>query len=179
MIEERYVLKICIRRLINKIQLLIIIILLGMISIKLNPDLKVKFKEIIYENNFNIMTNKKIYEKYFGNILSSNKSTVQMVSSEKIAYKKIEKYKNGAKLIVSTNYSIPVLESGVVTYLKDKTIIIEQVNGIQTYYSNIVTDNIKLYDYLEKGKILGQANGNEVYLEFKKDGKYLDYQKYL
>ena len=102
-----------------------------------------------------------------------------MVSDEKLAYKKLKKNKSGVKLIVDSNYTVPSLESGVVTYLKDKTIVIEQVNGIQVYYHNIIPNQIKLYDYLEKGSILGAVDGNELDIELKKDGKYLDYQKYL
>ena len=59
------------------------------------------------------------------------------------------------------------------------TIIIEQVDGIDTYYSNINYSNIKLYDYVEKGEALGEAINDNLYLKFEKDGKSLDYKKYL
>lgn len=180
MIEKRYVLKKSIRRFISKIMILIIIILIGMIAVKTNPNLKEKLKELIYENNFKIIDNRKLYKKYIGNILANNYSSeAKMVSDEKLAYKKLKKNKSGVKLIVDSNYTVPSLESGVVTYLKDKTIVIEQVNGIQVYYHNIIPNQIKLYDYLEKGSILGAVDGNELDIELKKDGKYLDYQKYL
>ena len=178
MIEKRYVLKKSIRKFINKVLILIIIILIGMISIKTNPGLKDKLKETIYENNFKIINNREIYEKYFGNILTKHSKT-KMVSNEKITYKEIEKYQNGAKLLVDDNYLVPAIESGVVTYIKDKTIIIDQVNGIEVCYKNISNTSLKLYDYVENGNTIGEVTGNKLYLEFKKDGKYLDYKKYL
>ena len=50
---------------------------------------------------------------------------------------------------------VPVIESGVVVFIGEKegygnTIIVEQVNGVDVYYSNINPSNIKLYDYIEK-----------------------------
>ena len=54
-----------------------------------------------------------------------------------------------------------------------------EVNGINTEYSNINASNYKLYDYVEKGKLLGEVDGNKLYLSFEKEGKYLDYKKYI
>lgn len=180
MIEKRYVLKKSIRKTINRLMLMIIILLIGMIAVKTNPDLKSKFKDIIYNTNIDFIKNQKIYDKYFGNILTKNNSNnTAMVASEKLNYKKEEKYKDGVKLIVEDNYSVPILESGVVTYIKDNIIVVEQVDGIQAYYSNISNTNLKVYDYVEKGNILGEVKENSLYLKFKKNGKYLDYKKYI
>ena len=79
---------------------------------------------------------------------------------------------------------VPTIESGIVVFIGEKekigkTIIIEQVNGIDTFYSNINFNNLKLYDYVEKGELLGEVKNNELYLTFQKDGKYLDYKKYV
>lgn len=180
MIEKRYVLKKSIKKIINKLMIMTIIVLSGMILVKINPELKEQIKRIVYDNNFKLIENKKLYEKYFGDILSKKYSNNnEMVSMEKLNYKKYEKYKEGVKLTVTNNYSVPVLESGVITYINNDTILIEQVNGIKVSYSNISLSNIKLYDYLEKGSILGEVKGNELYLKFQKDGKYLDYKKYI
>ena len=79
---------------------------------------------------------------------------------------------------------VPSIESGIVVFMGEKegygnTIIIEQVNGVDVYYSNINPSNIKLYDYIEKGKLLGEVKDNKLYMVFQKDGKYLDYKKYI
>ena len=39
--------------------------------------------------------------------------------------------------------------------------------------------NLKLYDYIEKGELLGEAKDGKVYLVFSKEGKYLDYKNYI
>ena len=36
-----------------------------------------------------------------------------------------------------------------------------------------------MYDYLKTGDILGEANGTKMYLVFTKEGKTLDYKKYI
>ena len=79
---------------------------------------------------------------------------------------------------------VPTIESGIVVFIGEKenlgtTVIIEQVDGIDTFYSNININNIKLYDYIEKGELLGETKGNDLYLFFQKNGEYLDYQKYI
>ena len=79
---------------------------------------------------------------------------------------------------------VPAIESGIVVFIGEKekignTIIIEQVNGIDTFYSNININNLKLYDYVEKGELLGEVKNNELFLTFQKNGKYLDYKKYV
>lgn len=50
---------------------------------------------------------------------------------------------------------VPTLESGIVVYIGEKedygtTVIIDQIDGVEVYYSNITVENLKLYDYVEK-----------------------------
>ena len=185
-IEKKLVLKKSIKQKINKLLYTIIIFLIGMIATKNNPNLKETIKTNVYEKSFPFQKIKKQYEKYFGNILSVEKNIkeTETVFNERLSYKKIEKYQNGAKLKVINNYMVPTIESGIVVFIGEKekigkTIIIEQVNGIDTFYSNINFNNLKLYDYVEKGELLGEVKNNELYLTFQKDGKYLDYKKYV
>lgn len=185
-VEEKLVLKRNVKKVIKKIMLTIIIFLIGMITVKANPNLKKSLTENIYEKNFKFTKTKKFYEKYFGNILSLEKvvKKEQPVFSEKLAFSKKEAYEKGVKLKVSNNYMVPALESGIVVFMGEKenygqTIIIEQVDGIDTFYSNINYNNIKLYDYIEKGELLGETKGNNLFLSFQKNGEFLDYQKYI
>ena len=53
------------------------------------------------------------------------------------------------------------------------------MDGIDTYYSNVNTNNYKLYDYIEKGQVLGETASTELYLSFEKSGEKLDYKKYI
>ena len=184
-VEKRLVLKKSIKKQLSKFLLTILLFLTGMIFLKQNPTEKDKLREIIYEKSLPFASVKKQYEKYFGEILSVDKKSTEIVPvlKEKLAFQKVEPYKNGAKLSVSNNYMVPILESGVVIYIGEKealghTIIVEQTNGIDTYYSNISSD-IKLYDYVEKGEIIGEAINNRLFLIFQKDGEYLDYKEYI
>ena len=36
-----------------------------------------------------------------------------------------------------------------------------------------------MYDYVSKGSFIGEVNGDNLYLVFQKDGKFLDYKKYV
>ena len=77
---------------------------------------------------------------------------------------------------------VPIIESGVVVFIGEKenygnTVIIEQVDGVETIYGNVNINTIKIYDYVEKGELLGEVNGNKLYLSFQKDGEYLDYKE--
>ena len=185
-IKTKLVLKKRIKKLLTKSLLTIIILLIGLISIKQNPNLKTIIKENLYEKSFHFTPTKKIYEKYFGNILSIDKikKDTSPVFNEKLTYSKIEKYEQGVKLAVTNNYLVPAIESGVVVFIGEKekygsTIIIEQVDGVNTLYANVKIDNIILYDYIEKGELLGEVHNNKLYLVFQKNGKYLNYQEYI
>lgn len=185
-IKEKLVLKKSIRNVLNKVLITIIIFLIGMIAVKKNPTLKSQIKENVYEKSFKFTKSKKLYEKYFGNILSLDKviKEEQPVFNEKLSFEKSESYKNGVKLKVATNYMVPTLESGIVVFIGEKenygnTVIIEQIDGIDTYYANISVNNLKLYDYIEKGELIGETKGDNLYLVFQKNGEYLDYKKYI
>ena len=185
-IEERLVLKKSIKNALSKFLVSIIVFLIGMILVKQN----VKFKSIIetklYTESFPFQKAKSLYEKYLGNILSVEKKLKkeEAVFNEQLSFNKESKFYDGVKLEVTDNYMVPVLESGVVVFIgeKDKyknTIIVEQVNGVDTFYGNVNASKIKLYDYVEKGELLGEVNNNELYLVFQKEGKYLDYKEYI
>ena len=108
----------------------------------------------------------------------------KQVFQEELTYQKSKSYLDGVKLQVNDNYMVPALESGIVIFMGEKegygnTIVIEQIDGIDVYYSNISSDGIKLYEYVEKGKLLGEAEDNQLYLVFQKDGSFLDYKKYI
>ena len=179
--KERLVLRKEIKKILNKLLLSIIIFLIGMILVKTKPNLKEVLKTKLYEESLPFQKLKNTYNKYVGKIIKVEKT--KPVFNETLEYNNISNYKDGVKLKVSDNYMVPVLESGVVVFIGEKenyknTIIIEQVDGVDVFYGNIKNNNIKLYDYVEKGELLGETN-NELYLVFQKDGAYIDYKKYI
>ena len=59
------------------------------------------------------------------------------------------------------------------------TIIVQQSDGIDTWYGNLSNINLKLYDYIEDNSIIGEAKNNELYLMFQKDGVDVSYKDVL
>jgi stage IV sporulation protein FA len=167
---------------INKFMFVILITIITLILLKSNPTLKEKFYRYVYDNNISFVNINNLYKKYFGDVLPSNKEKTKQVFDEKINYSKSLKYKDGVKLDVGPNYLVPALNSGMVIYIGNKdeygsTVVIEQTDGVEVWYSNVKT-NLKMYDYIEKGTNVGEAD-NTLYLVFKKDGAILNYEDYI
>lgn len=172
---------------ISKTLVLVCLTLVTLITLKANPKFQKTFYQYVFEENITFAKINKWYESKFGSAIPfSNiiKEKTKTVFNEKLEYKEASKYEDGVKLIVDNNYLIPVIESGIVVFIGDKdnyknTIIIQQINGIDVWYSNVTSTNLKLYDYVEKGSLIGETINNELVLIFKKDGKVIDYQEYI
>ena len=183
-IVEKKVLKKKVRIFVNKFLLMVIVYLLGMITVKVNPDLQPKIKEKVYENSFSFTKIRNLYQKYFGKLVPDNspEKTVA-VFGETIQYLRKEEVEGGVKLIVDEHYSVPLIESGLIVYVGEKngmnTIIVDQVDGVSVTYQNVNLKDYKLYDYLEKGQIVGNVVANELYLFFQKEGEEVSYQEYI
>ena len=185
-IKQRYVLKKKAKILLSKFLISVIIFLVALICIKKDISLKKVIKENVFEKTIKFNKTREIYDKFFGKYLSverNNKET-ESVFNEKINFIKEEKYLNGVKLTVDNNYLVPVLESGVIIYIGDKenlgnTIVVEQINGVETLYSNVDSTNYKLYDYVEKGELIGEVLNKKLILQFQKNGEYLDYKEFV
>lgn len=163
-----------------------IILLVCLCIIKVNPGFKLWINKNVYQTNFSFAKIDKLYNQYFGSILPLPNLTpdTAMVFNEKLTYKSKEDYNQGVKLVVNNNYLVPILESGIIVFSGNKdnygnTIIVQQVNGIDLWYVGVENSNYKIYDYVEKGKLLGEAISNEIYLYFQKAGEFLDYKEYL
>lgn len=172
---------------ITKLLITVVITLVALIALKSNTKLKTVFYKQVYDTNFSFASINNLYQKYFGSPIPFKnlvKDPVKTVFDEKLNYKEISLYKDGAKLTVAKNYLVPILESGMVVFIGEKegyghTIIIQQVNGVDTWYGNVTNDNVKLYDYVSKGSLLAEAKEDTLYMVFQKEGKKLDYKKYL
>ena len=127
---------------------------------------------------------KKIYNKYLGGILPIKKEiNTEKVFNESLKYNNSSLYLDGVKLEVDDNYLVPSLSEGMVVFIGEKdgygkTIIIEDLDGIYNWYGNIESSSLKLYDYVEKGSLVGEVN-KYLYLVFSKGDKYLNYEKYI
>lgn len=185
-VKKRLVLKKSVSIFLSKLLIIVIIFLIGLILVKQNPTIKKHIKEGIYENSFKFTKINQLYKNYFGDLIPLDNliSKTQPVFNEQLLYTSTSDYKEGVKLVVTNNYMVPNLETGIVVFIGEKegygqSIIIEQIDGIEVLYSNITPNNLKLYDYVEKGKLLGEVNTDKLYLAFYKDGVYLDYKDYI
>lgn len=169
------------------VKFFIIFLLFIFMSILVNNDIKVKniIYSKVYNNNFSFAQFKNIYNKYIGNIIPfQNIFKTKKVFNEKLEYMNLSKYNNGVKLTLKDGYAIPAIKSGIVIFVgnkKDlgKTVIINQSDGIDVWYSNLSNTTMKLYDYVEDNSIVGEAKNNTLYLNFKKDGIDVDYKNIL
>ena len=163
--------------------LISVILFLTIISItNFKSDYRKLFKKIALDRNlsFNKITN--TYNKYFGKIIPLKEETEEMVFDEKITYKDIKEENNVYTLKVNKNYLVPVINSGLVVFIGEKdnlgnTVIIQGIDNIDYWYSNVTNLNVKLYDYVSKGSMLGNAIDNNIKLTFIKDGKNLKYEE--
>ena len=164
-----------------KTSIVVVITLIILISIKTNNKIKNYIYDHVYNDSISFAYINKVYKKYFGNNdLLESKITTKPVFNEKLIYDSKEKYKDGLKIVVNDNYLVPSLEEGLVIFTGTKdgygnVVIISQVDGVDVWYGNLNNINVKLYDYINKGSLIGNCN-DYLYLVFKKDGKILNYE---
>ncbi len=179
-------LKKSVRNFISRVMITIILFLVALILVRDNKEFKKLVIDNIYNKSFKFTEAKKVYEKYFGKVLSVDKIVPEegQVFNEKINYKKSNVYKDGVELEVQKEYLVPALESGIVVFMGEKeeygtTVIIQQINGVDVWYANMDAKDIKMYDYVKKGTLIGQTKSKKLYLVFQKEGKYLSYKEYI
>ena len=167
-----------------KFLLLVVLTILSIILLK-NEQFKINFYKYVYRDNISFAKINKWYENKFGSALPFSKyfEEVTPVFNEKLNYTEKNKYKDGVSLVVEEDYLVPAIDSGIVIFIGEKegygnTIIIQQENGIDVWYSNLKEINLKLYDYIKEGNLIGASNNN-LYLVFTKDGEVVDYQEYI
>ena len=164
----------------------VIVFLTILIICNLSNKFKSLLKTELLEKNYNFAKLNSLYKKYISNInpIKKKEENTSLVSSvHGLNYTKSEKYLDGVKLSVDNEYPVKMMESGLVVFVGEKegygsSIVVKQSNGIDVIYGNIENTDIKVYDYVEKGTIIGTAN-DYLYLVFQKEGEVLDYQKYI
>ena len=168
------------------VKTLIVLLLFVSLAIccKRSEFLKEKITDYLYSDDISFTKIKNIYDKYLGGILPIKKEVnTEKVFNENLKYSSSSVYLDGVKLEVTSNYLVPSLREGMVVFIGNKegygnTVIIEDLDGIYNWYGNIDNTSLKLYDYVDKGTLVGEVN-NTLYLVFSKGDKYLNYEEYL
>lgn len=169
-----------------KTLIVVVLFLASLIYIKQSNKNKNNFKNVVYNNSLSFAKIYNVYKKYLGDVIPFKnifKDNTKLVSSEKLTYKSITKKDNGYLLSISNNYTVSSITSGIVIEnRKDSNYInmitVQDKNGLNITYGILNDINVKLYDYIEKGEIIGVAS-DKLYLSFKKDNKYLSYEEVL
>lgn len=171
----------------SKILITVIITMLILIGVKSSTKFKTMIYKNVYDTNISFASINNLYQKYFGSPIPFKnllKDKTKPVFKENLSYNSKESYNDGVKLLVNDNYLVPLIDTGLVVFVGEKdgygnTIIVNQVNGIDVWYGNLNKINVNLYDYIEKGTLLGEVKNNELYLLYKKNGETLNYEEYL
>ncbi len=169
-------------RMFTKVLLSVILVLSCTIYMKLSEENKEFFKKNIFESNLAFTKVNSWYHDTFGNILPTvTEPKEEMVSGTDVISK--EKYLDGYKVEVSKGTPIKSLAGGLFVYMGEKegygnTYIIQGVDGVDIWYGGITDTNLKLYDYIDAGTILGVSSEDVYYLAFQKNGEFLSYEDY-
>ena len=169
-----------------KTMLSTILFLLYLVGVKKINNFDTFIYENIYNRSISFAAINRWYTEKFGNLFPINifSENAIEVFDEKLIYSNYETYKDGIKLTVEKGYLVPFIDDGIVIfkgYKKDygNVIIVENSDGVDIWYCNIINDNIGLYEYIKKGDYIGEANNNELILAFFKNGEIEDYKKYI
>ncbi len=170
---------------INKFLFTVLLTVIALIVLKANSKFKTTFYKYVYEDNISFAEVNKLYKKYFGSQIpfSDMFKETKTVFNEKLKYNNKKEYKEGVELEVDNSYLVPAIEEGMVVFVGDKenygkTVIVSGTNGVDIWYSNI-NSNVKLYDYIEKNFLIGEAIDKKIYLVFKKDKEILKHEDYI
>lgn len=169
----------------NRLLITGLLTVICLIVLKKDVSLKQFFYDKFLSTNFNFSYVNNLYQKYFGSSVPFGNlfHDTQSVFNEKLSYDSYDTYLDGVSLNVDDNYLVPALDSGLVIFMGDKdgygkTVIIQQSNGIDVWYGNLSDISVKMYAYVSAGDFIGGCDKN-LYLVFKKDGKVLDFKKYI
>ncbi len=169
-----------------KVLIVILLILCSMIYIKNSEENKNKFEKVVYNNSLSFAKIYGIYKKYLGDVIpfkNMYKDNTKLVNDNKLSYYNIAKENDGYVLEVDYEYALNAIKKGIVIKIEKDDVYLNKVtiqdeNGINVTYGYLNNVSVKLYDYVEEGKIIGNCN-NKLYLLIESNGKYLSYEEYL
>ena len=172
------------KNLISRVLITVIFVLGSIIFTNVSDDNKALYQKYVLEDSLEFTKINELYQSIFGDVDITKKDNPDSeVVFGDVTYTNIEPFKNGVKLTVDMNEAISVITSGIVVFIGEKedlgnTIIIQGNDGVDIWYSNITENDIKVYDYVEAGSILGSSNSENIYITINKDGEFINYEEY-
>lgn len=172
------------KNLISRVLITVIFVLGSIIFTNISEDNKALYQKYVLEDSLEFTKINELYQSIFGDVDIAKKDypDSEVVFGD-VTYTNIEPFKNGVKLTVGMNEVVNVITSGIVVFIGEKddlgnTVIIQGNDGVDIWYSNITENDIKVYDYVEAGSILGSSNSEDIYLTINKDGEFINYEEY-
>ena len=172
------------KNLISRVLITVIFVLGSIIFTNVSDDNKALYQKYVLEDSLEFTKINELYQRIFGDVDITKKDNPDSeVVFGDVTYTNIEPFKNGVKLTVYMKEAIIVIASGIVFFIGEKedlgnTIIIQGNDGVDIWYSNITENDIKVYDYVEAGNILGSSNSENIYITINKDGEFINYEEY-
>ena len=173
-----------ISKFITKVLLSTSLILIVVIIKTYDSNLFKKIKDNIFNKSISFTKINKLSEKILGKDIIYSKNKSDMVSQNTTFNNSIEEYFEGEKIKVDDKMPIGLLTSGIVVYIGEKehfnsTVIVQGIDGYNIWYANIENTNVKLYSYLEKNELIGNAKDSFIYLLIEKDDNIIKYEDYI
>lgn len=161
----------------------VILVLLCAIFTNISDANLLTFKNSFFNDTLAFTKINTLYTKYFGSIIPEKVTPTIPVSVSDKNYKTIEK-EGDSYLLSLTGTTYNFLESGVVVFLGEKegfgkTMIVQGIDGVDIWYSNLSNLNATMYDYVEKNNLVGEFNEQKAILTFVENGEYISYEKYI
>ncbi len=168
----------------SKILLSIIFILISCIYIHLNQENHDLYKKTIFADNLTFAKINNWYHKTFGSFLPTMTTLEDQTVMKTSPLLSKEPYLDGYKIYTSKGSPIEAVQSGILVFLENKdgygkTAIVQGIDGVDIWYGNLTDVNVKLYEYIEKGTILGNSEADYFYQVFYKEGQKMDYEQYF
>ena len=159
-----------IKRLFSKLFTILIFTMLVIIISNYSPS----FRNFVVNDVLNSTMDFSKFNKLLNKTTNVFKSNNDLVVSSEVKSNSSE-YLDGVKYKVENGSDITLKDSGIVTFIGKKkgynnTVIVQQSNGYYAWYGNI-KESIKLYDYVEKGSVIGSSLSDEYYYALFKDDK--------
>ena len=161
----------------------IILVLLCAIFVNISDANLLTFKNYFFNETLSFSKMNELYSKYFGPIVKEKINTPIPVFENTKNYKNITQENDSFKVEL-TNNIFSFLQSGVVVFLGEKegfgkTMIVQGIDGVDIWYSNLENYTVTIYDYVEKENIVGEFKDKEAILTFIEDGNYISYENYI
>ena len=175
------------KKLLSRVLISFIIVLISIIYTKYSTENLLMYKKYVLNNTWSFAKLNAFYQKYLGGVLPFDnivKDNSIPVFNETLNFKSRTEYFDGIALEVGLSYLLPALKSGIIVFLGEKddygyTVIVQGSDGVDIWYGNITPTDLKLYDYIEKGSLIGESLTDNIYLVMQKEGHYLTYEEYL